>query len=61
MDAVEPFSSIGVVGAGAWGTALAELVARNGTSVKIWAREDEVVASINERRENMDVPRLHHQ
>jgi glycerol-3-phosphate dehydrogenase (NAD(P)+) len=41
-----------VVGAGAWGTALADLLARNGHETTLWARESDVVASINERREN---------
>jgi glycerol-3-phosphate dehydrogenase (NAD(P)+) len=42
----------GVIGAGAWGTALADLLARNGHEVTLWAREADVVASINERHEN---------
>ncbi len=41
-----------VIGAGAWGTALADLLATNGHEVQLWAREDEVVRSIRERREN---------
>lgn len=43
---------IGVVGAGAWGTALAQLSATAGCDVRLWAREDEVVTSINEKSEN---------
>ena len=43
---------IGVVGAGAWGTALAITAARAGSKVTLWAREPEVVASINGRRVN---------
>ena len=39
--------SIAVIGAGAWGTALADLLARKGERVTIWAREPEVVESIN--------------
>ncbi len=46
------FSSVMVVGGGAWGTALATLTARAGISTRIWALEDEVVASINETHEN---------
>jgi glycerol-3-phosphate dehydrogenase (NAD(P)+) len=42
----------GVVGAGAWGTALADLLATGGHEVRLWAREPEVVRSIRERREN---------
>ena len=41
-----------VIGAGAWGTALADLLGRNGHEVRLWAYEPEVVSSINERREN---------
>jgi glycerol-3-phosphate dehydrogenase (NAD(P)+) len=41
-----------VVGAGAWGTALADLLASNGHDVRLWAREPDVVRSIRERREN---------
>ncbi len=41
-----------VVGAGAWGTALADLLARNGLPVTLWAREADVVESINQRHEN---------
>lgn len=42
---------IGVLGGGAWGTALAQVAARNG-DVTLWAREPEVVAAINARHEN---------
>ncbi len=42
----------GVVGAGAWGTALADLLARNGRRVTLWAYEADVVESINARHEN---------
>ncbi len=41
-----------VVGAGAWGTALADLLARNGHDTVLWAREPDVVESINGRHEN---------
>ncbi len=52
-----------VVGAGAWGTALADLLARNGHAVALWARESEVVASVNAQHENVTFlagARLHH-
>ena len=42
-----------VIGAGAWGTALADLLARNGHDVAIWAREEDVVDTINRRHENV--------
>lgn len=41
-----------VIGGGAWGTALADLLARNGREVVLWAFESDVVASINGRRSN---------
>ena len=41
-----------VVGAGAWGTALADLLARNGHQVRLWAYEQDVAESINSRHEN---------
>ncbi len=43
---------VSVVGAGAWGTALAVTAARASSEVTLWAREPEVVASINEQQEN---------
>ncbi len=43
---------IGVIGAGAWGTALAQVAASGGENVVLWAREDDVVASINDAHEN---------
>jgi glycerol-3-phosphate dehydrogenase (NAD(P)+) len=42
-----------VIGAGAWGTALADLLARNGHEVKLWAYETDVVETINEKHENV--------
>ena len=42
---------IGVLGAGAWGTALAQVAARGGP-VTLWAREAEVAQSIRDSREN---------
>ena len=44
---------IGVVSAGSWGTALAALLAGKKFDVKIWARESEVMTSINENNENI--------
>ena len=43
---------VGVIGGGAWGTALATVMAQIHGEVVIWAREDEVVASINGVHEN---------
>ncbi|GJL86168.1 MAG: glycerol-3-phosphate dehydrogenase [NAD(P)+] [Micavibrio sp.] len=44
--------SIGVIGAGAWGTALAQVLSKNGRDVTIWAREPETVSAINDKHEN---------
>jgi glycerol-3-phosphate dehydrogenase (NAD(P)+) len=41
-----------VVGAGAWGTALADLLARNGREVSLWAFEQDVTEGVNTRHEN---------
>lgn len=43
---------IGVIGAGAWGTALANLLANKGLDVALWVFEQEVCAGILEEREN---------
>jgi glycerol-3-phosphate dehydrogenase (NAD(P)+) len=42
-----------VVGAGAWGTALADLLTRNGHDVQLWAYEPDVVESVNTKHENV--------
>jgi len=42
----------GVIGAGAWGTALANVVAANGKACVLWAREEEVVAAVNTEHRN---------
>ncbi len=51
---------LGVIGGGAWGTALAQVAAESGDPVWLWAREPEAVASINARHENQlflpDIP-----
>lgn len=39
---------VGVIGGGAWGTALSAHLARKGHDTLIWAREAEVVAGIND-------------
>jgi glycerol-3-phosphate dehydrogenase (NAD(P)+) len=46
------FQHVGVIGAGAWGTALAQVCARAGLQVTLQAREPEVVASITASHEN---------
>ncbi len=44
--------TVGVIGAGAWGTSLAAMLASDGSAVRLWAREPELVAEINSRRTN---------
>ncbi len=46
------FTDVAVIGAGAWGTALAINAARAGRRVRLWAREPEVVATIRHNGEN---------
>jgi glycerol-3-phosphate dehydrogenase (NAD(P)+) len=43
---------LGVIGGGAWGTALAQVAAADGDETLLWALEDEVVASVNAGHEN---------
>ncbi|MEA3043572.1 MAG: glycerol-3-phosphate dehydrogenase [Sphingomonadales bacterium] len=43
---------LGVVGGGAWGTALAQVAAAEGEQVLLWAREPEVVEAVNSGHEN---------
>jgi len=47
---------IAVLGAGAWGSALANVLARNGREVLLWARNQEVAAFIRARRESPRLP-----
>ena len=44
--------TIGVIGAGAWGTGLAQALARGGNTVVMWAMEQDVVDSVNNEHEN---------
>ncbi len=43
---------LGVIGGGAWGTALAQTASAAGNAVTIWAREPEVIADINGNHRN---------
>ena len=43
---------IAVLGAGAWGTTLADMLAKNDVETVLWAREPEVAAEIRETRVN---------
>src|ERR1035441_10220948 len=43
---------IGVIGAGSWGTTLADLLAKKGHDVTLWAHEPEVAREMAENRVN---------
>jgi len=45
-------SIIGVIGAGAWGTVLANLLAKKGNPVDLWVYEQDLCADISNKREN---------
>ena len=47
-----PFKRVGIIGGGAWGTALAQVCARAGLETRLWIREPEVLAEILATREN---------
>jgi glycerol-3-phosphate dehydrogenase (NAD(P)+) len=44
--------AVGVLGAGSWGTALAVHLARSGHDVRLWARDEALVADMRARRAN---------
>jgi len=44
--------TVGIIGAGAWGTALGTALARGGNKVELWAMEEDVVQTINNEHEN---------
>ncbi|MEO8456140.1 MAG: NAD(P)H-dependent glycerol-3-phosphate dehydrogenase [Sphingomicrobium sp.] len=46
------FDKIGIVGGGAWGTALAQVASAGGRETLLWALEEEVVEAVNDRHEN---------
>ncbi|OMC06432.1 glycerol-3-phosphate dehydrogenase [Mycolicibacter heraklionensis] len=46
--------TVAVMGAGAWGTALAKVLADAGSDVRLWTRRPEIAAQINETRHNPD-------
>ncbi len=43
---------IAVIGAGSWGSTLANLLARNGHEVSLWVREKELAEEMRDKREN---------
>ena len=52
MSEKQDFKNISIVGAGAWGTALAEVMSRRGHQINLWAKENSVVNSINSKHED---------
>ncbi len=46
-------TTVGIIGAGAWGTALATSCARAGLEVVLWAREPDLVEAMRSKRENV--------
>tara|TARA_R110000787_G_scaffold3868_7_gene14850 strand:- start:20837 stop:21847 length:1011 start_codon:yes stop_codon:yes gene_type:complete len=46
------FHRIGVIGGGAWGTAIAQMLCRDGQGVILWCLETEVADAINSTHEN---------
>ena len=51
-ETVADVATIGVIGAGSWGTALAKLLAESGHDVTLWAHSGEVARDIATHREN---------
>ncbi|MBI1919979.1 MAG: NAD(P)H-dependent glycerol-3-phosphate dehydrogenase [Geobacter sp.] len=51
-SSVKNAQSIGVIGAGSWGTTLADLLAKKGHDVVLWGYEKELVEEMQSRREN---------
>ena len=51
-----PMSSVMIIGAGAWGTALAIQAARAGNGVTLWARDPAIAQAIAKSRENSRLP-----
>ena len=43
---------LGIIGAGAWGTALAQIASVGGRETLLWALESDVVEAVNSRHEN---------
>ncbi|MBA2587824.1 MAG: NAD(P)-dependent glycerol-3-phosphate dehydrogenase [Alphaproteobacteria bacterium] len=55
-DSNKPLSHIAVLGAGAWGTALALAAMAAGRKTTLWVREDDVLADIRSGRGNRFLP-----
>ena len=47
-------TKVAVMGAGSWGTAFSVVLADAGNDVTLWARREDLCATINDKRENTD-------
>jgi len=56
MSSPAPFSHIAVLGAGAWGTALALAALAAGRKTSLWVREEDVLADMRQGRGNRFLP-----
>ena len=56
MAGAAPYRSVAVIGAGAWGTALASAAARAGRNVMLYARDPAQAQAIQAARENKRLP-----
>src|SRR4051812_12934243 len=45
-------AKVACIGAGSWGTTVAQLIAQNGHDVRLWCRRLELAEQINEHRSN---------
>ncbi|WP_293807619.1 NAD(P)H-dependent glycerol-3-phosphate dehydrogenase [uncultured Bosea sp.] len=59
MSRPAAYRSVGVVGAGAYGTALALAAARAGRDVQLWARDAQTIAAIEQTRRAPRLPGIH--
>jgi glycerol-3-phosphate dehydrogenase len=48
-----------VIGAGAWGTALANLLAKNGSKVFLSANKQKIIDEVNQKKEKLKLPNLY--
>ena len=46
-------TTVAIIGAGNFGTAVADLVASNGNPTRLWMRDEELLKSIQDHNENV--------
>ncbi len=49
---IDEFGAVGVIGAGAWGTTIAHMLASKGLTVNLWVFEEDLCETIRRTREN---------